>query len=117
MNARQKSGRSAMMNRVPSVSTTGTPHAFASDTARSVASGIGSPAAARIKYAEITSAQASVKIAGGTLSARRSFIFPALMANVRSPSGVTSAKQRPMGPSTGWRWSRFTRLDVLDRYR
>ena len=103
MNARQNSGRSAITNRVPRVSTTGTPCARASATARSVAAGIGSPGLQRIRYAEITSADASANTAGGMLSGRSPFMPPSLIANVRSPSGVTSAKQRPIGPSTGCR--------------
>ena len=63
----------------------------------------------------MTSAEASSNTASGTLAAASAFILPSLIAKVRSPSGVTSAKQRPIGPSTGWRWSRLTRDDVLDR--
>lgn len=83
--------------------------------ARSVAAGIGSPSLQRIRYAEMTRHDAASKTPGGMEPGWRPFISPALMAKVRSPSGVTSAKQRPMGPSTGCRWSRFTRLEVLDR--
>jgi len=68
-----------------------------------VASGIGSPGLQRTRYEVSTSADAPAITASGMLSGRNWFIWPGLMAKVRSPCSLISVKQRPIAPSTPWR--------------
>ena len=93
-------GASAMTNLVPSVSTTGTLYFFAYSMAFMVASGMGSPGLQRTREEVRTRAEAPAITSSGILSARSWFMWPGLIAKIRSPDSPISVKQRPIGPST-----------------